>query len=79
MLRSYLVISGVFLWIFFAIFWVYPLKRELQKKHGFEKSNGYFSELAKRNDPLATLMKKRTRIMLAVGVIGGVIMAFTNN
>ena len=46
MLRSYLVIFGVFIWILFSIFWVYPLKRELQKTHGFDKSNDYFSVLA---------------------------------
>jgi len=77
MLRNYLVISGVVIWIFIGIFWIYPLKRKLQKKHGFDKSKDYFSELAKRNDPLAMLMMKRTRIMFAVGVIGGVITAFT--
>lgn len=76
MLRNYLVIWGVFLWIFVGIFWVYPIKRKLQRKHGFDKSNSYFLDLAKRNDPLATLLKKRTRILLAVGIIGGVIMAF---
>ena len=77
MLRNYLVISGVFIWIFIGIFWVYPLKWKLQKKHGFDKNNNYFSELAKCNDPLAMLMMKRTRIMLAIGLIGGVITAFT--
>lgn len=77
MLRNYLVILVIFIWIFIAIFWIYPLKRKLQKKHGFDKGNDYFLEIAKRNDPLAMLVKKRTIIMFAVGFIGGVVMAFT--
>ena len=74
---DHLIALGILTWFLFAIFWVYPLKRDLQKKHGFDKNNDYFAVLAQRNDPLALLMKKRTKILFVIGVMGGVVMAFT--
>ena len=76
-MRTYIILIGIFAWITWGVLWVLPMKRKLQKIHGFDKTNHYFLELAKQDNSAAKLLKKRTHIVMVVGIISGLIITLT--
>ena len=70
-MRTYFILIGMVAWITWGLTWVLPLKRRLLKMHGMNKSNDYFLELAKQGDPDSKPLKRRTTIVMVVGIVFG--------
>lgn len=76
-MRNTLVVAGLLIWMLVGLLWLWPQKRRLLKKHGADKTNDYFIQLAKAGDPDAQRVRVRTWIFIGVGIAGGVLMAIT--
>jgi hypothetical protein len=76
-MRNILVVAGVLGWVLVALLWVWPQKRRLLRKHGYDKTNDYFIQLAKSGDPDARRARAHTWILVGVGIAGALLMAIT--
>lgn len=48
--------------------WLFPMKLKLLKKHGFDKTNVYFIDLARQGDPDALKLYRGSKIVLIVAI-----------
>ena len=78
-MRTYLILIGIAAWVTWAVIWSLPLKRKLLKIHGSNKTNDYLLKLAKQGDPDAKQLRKRGYILIGVGFLGSLVIAFTNH
>ena len=76
-MRGFVILGGMEVWFIWGLVWIYPIKRKLQKLHGFDKDNNYYIELSKNNDPMAFKAYKRTKIYLFVGIIFGTLIVLS--
>lgn len=72
-MRDNIILLAVPIWILWGAMWVYPLKRKLLSIYGFEKSNQFLYELAKKDDPVAKKLLWRTKVFIFAGLFGGVL------
>lgn len=78
-MRNTLILLGIPLWVGWGLVWLFPIKRELLRLHGLDKTNTFFIDLAKQGDPLAKKLYWRTKVFVFIGCIGGILMAVIKN
>jgi hypothetical protein len=78
-MRTMLVIAGPLVWVLWGLLWVWPLKRDMLKKHGPDTTNEYLIRLAKSGNPDARRLRERSWIFLGVGLVGGLLIAVTKS
>jgi hypothetical protein len=71
-----LIVCSLIIWIAIGIFWLFPKKTKLLRKHGFDKTNDFFINLAKNGDLDAKNLLKSTKIFVALGIFGAIFFFF---
>ena len=75
-MRSTLVVLGIFVWVLVAFAWLFPHKLALLRKYGMQSTNDDLLSKA-AEDPAAARFRRDSRIMMAVGIVGGLLIVFS--
>ena len=76
-MRNAVILLAIPLWLSWGLLWLLPLKRKLLRLHGFDKTNSFIIDLARKGDPDAKTLYWRTKVFAVVGVVGGVAMVLS--
>jgi hypothetical protein len=76
MKRNILIPILLIAWVTWGTIFLLPLKLRLLKKSGGKINNDFLIELAKSGDAAAATLYRRTKIFVAVGIVGAFFVAF---